>query len=249
MTQTIGFIGSGLIGSNLARLAVASGLNVVMSNSRGPETLAELIDELGDHARAATPLEAALAGDLVVATIPLGQWEQLPAAVLTGKTVIDTMNYYPQRDGHIQELEVRALTSSEMVQRHPNGVRLVKALHNLDWIRLGNGARPTGAPDRWALPIAGDKADAKAEVAKFMDTIGYDAVDCGTLADSWRIEPGTPVYVLPYQGKPPAGMTEEERNRWFQEDRGAQVTVDQVREFAAQAIRTGRVGGYLDNYF
>jgi len=118
MTQTIGFIGSGAIGSTLARLAVAAGLNVVMSNSRGPEPLADLIGELGDHARAATPVEAAQAGDLVVATVPLNLYKQLPADALAGKILIDTMNYYYQRDGRIDELESRALTSSEMIQRH-----------------------------------------------------------------------------------------------------------------------------------
>jgi predicted dinucleotide-binding enzyme len=118
-----------------------------MSNSRGPETLADLIGELGDHARAVTPVEAAQAGDLVVATVPLNLYKQLPAEALAGKIVIDTMNYYYQRDGRIDELEERALTSSEMVQRHLKGARLVKALHNLDFHRLGNGALPAGAAD------------------------------------------------------------------------------------------------------
>jgi 8-hydroxy-5-deazaflavin:NADPH oxidoreductase len=89
-----------------------------------------------------------------------------------------------------------------MVQRHLKGARLVKALNNLDFHHLGNGARPSGATDRWSLPIAGDDSEAKAEVAKFMDTIGYDAVDCGTLAESWRMEANTPVYVLPYLSEP-----------------------------------------------
>jgi predicted dinucleotide-binding enzyme len=247
MTQTIGFIGSGMIGSTLARLAVAAGLHVVMSNSRGPETLADLIGELGDHARAATPVEAAQAGDLVVATVPLSHYRQLPAEALAGKVVIDTMNYYYQRDGRIDELEQRVLTSCEMVQRHLSGARLVKALHNLDFHHLGNGVRPSGAADRWALPIAGDDADAKAEVAKFMDVIGYDAVDCGTLADSWRIEPNTPVYVLPYVGEPPAEMTKEQRRRWFRSDRSARMPADKVRELVALARKSDRVGGHFED--
>src|SRR5215207_4956984 len=105
MTKTLGLIGSGMIGSALARLAVAAGLDVVLSNSRGPETLTDLVTELGARARAATPTEAAEAGDLVVATIPLHAHAQLPAAALAGRTVVDTMNYYPQRDGRIAELD------------------------------------------------------------------------------------------------------------------------------------------------
>src|SRR5262245_21020729 len=120
-TKTLGLIGSGMIGGALARLAVAAGLDVVLSNSRGPKTLAELVAELGEHARAAVPAEAALAGDLVVATIPLHAYRQLPVAALTGKTVIDTMNYYPDRDGRITELDTGTRTSSALVQQHLSG--------------------------------------------------------------------------------------------------------------------------------
>lgn len=105
MTKTLGLIGGGMIGGGLARLAVAAGLHVVLSNSRGPQTLAGLVAELGGHARAATPEEAARAGDLVVATVPLKAYDRLPAAALAGKVVIDTMNYYPDRDGRIAELD------------------------------------------------------------------------------------------------------------------------------------------------
>ncbi len=247
MIETVGFIGSGMIGGTLARLAVAAGLHVVMSNSRGPESLAGLIAELGERARAATPEEAARAGDLVVLAVPLGRYRELPARALAGKIVIDTMNYYPQRDGCIEELESRSMTSSEMVQRHLEGARLVKALHSLDFHHLRNGARPAGDPERWALPIAGDDADAKAQVAKFMDAIGYDAVDCGSLAESWRMEPNTPVYVLPYLGEPPAGLTKEERRQWYRQDRSARVTADDVRTLVSRARRTDRVGGRFED--
>jgi predicted dinucleotide-binding enzyme len=243
MAHTIGCIGSGAIGSALARLAVAAGLNVVMSNSRGPDTLADLIGELGDQARAATPVEAARAGDLVVATVPFNRYRQLPAEALTGKIVIDTMNYYPERDGRMAEVETGEVTTSKLVQRHLAGSRVVKALHNLDYRRLFVSVRPSGAADRRALPIAGDDAAAKAAVARFMDAIGYDAVDIGTIAESWRIEPGTPVYVLPYVGQPPDGMTQEEARRWFLESPGVPVSADQVKELADRAVRGGPVGG------
>lgn len=152
MTKTLGLIGSGMIGGGLARLAVAAGLDVVLSNSRGPRTLAGLVAELGGHARAATPEEAARAGDLVVATVPLKAYDRLPAAALAGKVVIDTMNYYPDRDGRIAELDAGGPTSSALVQRHLADSRVVKAFNSIDFRRLFVSARPSGAPDRSALP-------------------------------------------------------------------------------------------------
>jgi predicted dinucleotide-binding enzyme len=240
--RTIGFIGSGSIGGSLARLAIAAGLNVVMSNSRGPETLAGLVAELGQRARAATPEEAAKAGDVVVATVPMGAYDKLPADALAGKIVIDTMNYYPERDGRIAELDSGEVTSSELLQRHLAGSRVVKTLHNMDWIRLYSRARPADAVDRSALPVAGDDPAAKAEIVRLMDVLGYDAVDISTLADSWRCEPGTPVYVWPYLGERPEGITKEEAQHWFREAPGEPVPADRVKQLVDQAVR-GPVGG------
>ncbi|MFD1539517.1 NADPH-dependent F420 reductase [Nonomuraea guangzhouensis] len=238
MTQTLGLIGSGMIGGALARLAVAAGLNVVLSNSRGPETLAELVAELGEHARAATPAEAAQAGDLVVATVPLHAYDRLPATALAGKVVIDTMNYYPDRDGRLAELDGGTATSSALVQRHLAGSQVVKAFNNIDFHRLFTLARPSGAPGRAALPIAGDDDAAKERVARLMDTLGYDAVDIGTLADSWRSEPGTPVYVEPYfPARRPEGTSQEEAFRWFLDTPGAPVPADRIKELAEAAVR------------
>ncbi|EKX69197.1 NADPH-dependent F420 reductase [Streptomyces ipomoeae] len=235
--QTLGLIGSGMIGGAVARLAVAAGLDVVLSNSRGPETLAELVEELGDRARAATPAEAARTGDLVVATIPLHAYERLSAADLAGKTVIDTMNYYPDRDGRLAELDAGDLTSSALVQRHLAESYVVKAFNNIDFRRLFTSARPAGAADRSALPIAGDHAAAKAEVTRLLDVLGYDAVDLGTLADSWRSEPGTPVYVQPYLAERPAGLSQEEAGRWFFETPGVPLPVARVKELIDAAVR------------
>jgi predicted dinucleotide-binding enzyme len=235
VNQTLGLIGSGMIGSALARLAVAAGLDVVLSNSRGPDTLAELVAELGERARPATPAEAAQAGDLVVATIPLGAYKRLPAAALAGKTVIDTMNYYPDRD-RIAELDVAALPSSALVQQHLSGSRVVKAFNNIDFHRLATLARPAGAPDRSGLPLAGDDDAANAQVAHLMDALGYDAVRIGTLADSWRSEPGAPVYVQPYLPAQPEGMSPEELQRWFFEAPGVPVSADRVKELADGAV-------------
>lgn len=244
MDHTLGLIGSGMIGSQLARLAVAAGLEVVLSNSRGPDTLADLVAELGEHARAATPTQAAQAGDLVVATIPLHAYTQLPTTALAGKTVIDTLNYYPDRDGHLADLDERIRTSSQLVQHHLAGARVVKAFNNIDSQRLRLRARPTGAADRSALPIAGDDTAAKEAVTRLLDAVGYDAVDIGTLADSWRSEPNTPVYVEPYLGTPPEGADVQRMRRWFIESAGVPVPADRIKELVDAAVQ-GPVGGSI----
>ncbi|HET9187585.1 MAG TPA: NAD(P)-binding domain-containing protein, partial [Acidothermaceae bacterium] len=164
---TIGFIGSGNIGGTVARLAVNAGHDVVLSNSRGPETLRDLVDELGPHARAATPAEAAAAGDIVVVTIPLKAYPSVPVAPLAGKPVIDTMNYYFQRDGNIASLDDGSTTSSELLQEHLPNAHVVKAFNNIYSEHLAVLARPSGDPERSALPIAGDNEDAKQAVVEF----------------------------------------------------------------------------------
>lgn len=195
---TIGFIGSGNIGGTVARLAVNAGHDVVLSNSRGPETLSDLVDELGPHARAATPAEAAAAGDIVVVTIPLKAYRSVPVAPLEGKPVIDTMNYYSQRDGNIATLDDGSTTSSELLQEHLAGAHVVKAFNNIYSEHLAVLARPSGDPDRSALPIAGDDERSKQAVAAFLDSIGHDAYDVGPLAEGWRFQPDTPAYGQPY---------------------------------------------------
>jgi len=195
---TIGLIGSGNIGSGLARLSIAAGYDVVLSNSRGPEALAELIAELGPHARAATPTEAARAGDLVVVSIPLSAYASVPVAELRGKTVIDTNNYYPERDGHYPELDDESTTTAELLQAHLPESEVVKAFNNIYYPHLTALARPTGSPDRSALAIAGDNTNAKGAVTAFLDAIGYDVVDTGKLAEGWRFQRDTPAYTRPY---------------------------------------------------
>ena len=195
---TVGIIGSGMIGGTVARLSVAAGHHVVVSNSRGPETLQELVAELGPLATAGTAEQAAEAGDLVVVSVPVKAFAEVPAKPLAGKPVLDTGNYYPQRDGQIEVLDNGALTSSGLLQRHLPGAHVVKVFNNIYFRHLASLARPAGSADRSALPIAGDDAAAKAAVTRYLDAIGYDAVDDGSLADSWRQEPGSPVYGAPY---------------------------------------------------
>jgi predicted dinucleotide-binding enzyme len=192
--MTIGLIGAGHIGSQLARLAVAHDHDVVVSNSRSPETLSGLVGELGPKARAATPAEAAAAGDIVVVTIPLRNIPTVPAAPLAHKVVIDTNNYYPQRDGHIRELDDETITTSELVQRHLPASKVVKAFNHIHAAALIADAQPAGSSNRRALAIAGDDAGAKATVAKLIDEFGFDVVDIGPLSESWRIQRDTPGY-------------------------------------------------------
>ena len=143
---TIGFIGSGKIGSTVARLAVDAGHDVVVSNSRGPETLADLIGELGERARAATAAEAAAAGELVVVTIPFKAYVEVPPAPLVGKPVLDTLNYYPQRDGHVEALDDATTTSSELLQAHLPESGVVKVFNNINYRQLARWAvRPATA--------------------------------------------------------------------------------------------------------
>lgn len=222
---TLGLIGSGNIGGTLARLAVDAGLGVVLSNSRGPETLADLVAALGPRARAATAEEAAAAGDIVVVTVPLKNYRQVPVAPLAGKVVIDTNNYYPDRDGVFPEIEAGA-TSSELLQRHLPTSKIVKAFNNIYYPHLAALARPAGSPDRTALPIAGDDADAKTTAGQLLDALGYDIVDAGPLSESWRSQPSTPVYGDPYAAALP-----------FWEHGAAPADADKVRVALAAAAR------------
>ncbi|QIS12559.1 NADPH-dependent F420 reductase [Nocardia arthritidis] len=235
MSPTLGLIGSGMIGAAVARLAVTADLDVILSNSRTPETLADLVAELGGRATAATPSEAAEA-DLVVVAIPLHAYDRLPVAALAGKTVLDTTNYYPERDWHMPELDSAELTSSALLQRRLAKSRVVKAFNTITPHQLSALARSADAPDRSALPIAGDDAQAKAAATQLLDLLGYDAVDTGTLADSWRIEPNTSAYIRPYLGDMPA-MDVGEFLRWTRRIDGIPVPATQLRKLVDTATR------------
>jgi predicted dinucleotide-binding enzyme len=201
---TIGIIGAGNIGSQLARLAVQHGHQVVIANSRGPETLTALVDELntlgatggstGTPARAATRDEAAAAGEIVVVTTPLAAIETIPVEPLVGKVVIDTNNYYFERDGHIAALDDETTTTAELLQDHLVGARVVKAFNHIGAADLTGHATPAGTADRRALVVAGDDADAKRVVTDLIDEFGFDVVDAGPLAEGWRIQRDTPGY-------------------------------------------------------
>lgn len=191
---TIGLIGAGHIGSQIARLAIRSGYEVVISNSRGPETLSALAKELGPKARAATAQEAARVGDIVVVTVPLKNYRKVPVEPLAGKIVIDTNNYYPQRDGHIPELDDESTTTAELLQAHLPTSKVVKAFNHIYAADLTTHGQPAGTRNRRALVIAGDDAQAKVTVTHLLDQFGFDAVDAGPLEEGWRIQRDTPGY-------------------------------------------------------
>lgn len=242
MITTIGIIGSGRIGSAIARLAVAADLNVVLSNTRGPASLEQLIAELGDHASADTPEGAARAGDIVVAAVPLNAYTSLPATALAGRTVIDAMNYYPDRDGRIAKLETGEITSSQLLQRYMPSSFIVKGFNNIDYHRLFINARPSGSTERSTLPIAGDSLVAKEHIAQLADALGYDTFDLGSLANSWRTQPGTPIYVQPYLGPESAETGATDPLRRFLDRPGVPVPATRVQELVTAATRTS-VGG------
>jgi len=191
----IGIVGSGKIGGTLAGLFVRAGHEVAVSNSRGPDTLAGLVAELGPQARAATVADAASFGEVVAVAIPLRAIGDLPPAPFAGRVVVDANNYYPQRDGQVAELDSGALTSSGLLARTLPGARVVKAFNTIHFEHLRDRGRPQApAADRLAIPMAGDDPAAKAVLTDLVDQIGFTAVDTGLLVDSWRQEPDTPVY-------------------------------------------------------
>ncbi|QNP68183.1 NAD(P)-binding domain-containing protein [Streptomyces roseirectus] len=247
---TLGFIGSGSIGTKIARLAVDAGIDVVLSNSRDPQSLSETVAGLGERARAATPEEAARAGDWVVVSIPLAAYRDLPAAALAGRTVLDTINYIPMRDGRVDALDTGATTAAELVQAHLAGAHLVTAFGNICDFHLLPLARPAGATDRTALPIAGDDPRAKEEAADLIGRLGFDTVDAGPLSESWRFEPETLPFATPYAADPDAlwaayaayaRLAEDPDNgnppQWPPADPGTPLPASRLRTLLAQASR------------
>lgn len=191
---TLGIIGSGNIGGAVAHLGVNAGYDVVVSNSRGPQTLSGLVESLGEHARAGTAQEAAAAGDLVLIAVPLAAYPTLPVDALAGKVVMLADNYYPARDGQIAELDDGEVTSAGLVQRLLPSSAVVKVFNHIQSGELAAQGTPAGTPDRRALAVFGDSPEARATVTAVLDDLGYNTVDGGPLAESWRIEPGTPGY-------------------------------------------------------
>lgn len=193
---TLGIIGAGNIGSQVARAAIGAGYDVVIANSRGPETLAGLVEELGPRARAATAAEAGAAGDVVVVTVPLHAIEQIPVEPLAGKIVLDTNNYYWERDGRIPALENGETTTSQLLQEHLPTSQVVKAFNHIPAADITTDTAPAGTPGRRALAVSSDHPEAVAFVTRLYDELGFDAVDVSPLSESWRVERDRPAYVV-----------------------------------------------------
>lgn len=191
---TFGIIGSGNIGSNVARAVIEHGHHVVISNSRGPESLAGLVAELGPNARAATVEEAATAGEVVLVAVPLKAYREVPVAPLAGKIVLDANNYYHERDGHVPELDAGEATTAGLMQAHLPESKVAKAFNHLGAQEIPTTGSPAGTPDRRAIATASDHPDAVAFVTALYDELGFDTVNIGALAESWRIERDRPGY-------------------------------------------------------
>ncbi len=193
---TLGIIGAGNIGAQVARAAIGLDYDVVIANSRGPETLAELIEELGPKARAATASEAAAAGDIAVVTVPLKALDDVPVEPLAGKIVLDTNNYYFERDGRIPALDEGTTTTSEMLQRHLPESTVVKAFNHIMATDITTDGAPANSPDRRALATSSNDPEAVAFVTDLYDKLGFDTVDVSPLSESWRVERDRPAYVV-----------------------------------------------------
>ena len=192
----IGIIGAGFVGRAIAKLSIAAGHQVMLSNSRGPQTLFTQRYAVGGEV--GTVEEASAFGDIVVVAIPLAAYKTIPAAPLEGKVVIDANNYYVERDGQIAELDEKRTTTSEMLAKHLPLSHVVKAFNAIPMNDLENGGLPSGSPNRRALPIASDHAEARAIAIKLLDEFGFDAVDVGPLSQSWRFERNRPAYCVPF---------------------------------------------------
>jgi predicted dinucleotide-binding enzyme len=193
---TVGIIGAGHIGSALAKGFATNGYDVVIANSRGPETLTDLIASIGDNARAATAQDAAEAGDFVVVTVPLKAIAEVPVAPLAGKTVLDTNNYYFERDGRITELDEKKTTTSQMLQDHLPQSHVVKAFNHIMAADILTDGSPAGRENRRALATSSDSDEAVALVTRVYDEFGFDTVNVGPLSESWRVERDQPAYVV-----------------------------------------------------
>ena len=193
---TYGIIGAGNIGTAVATAVIGLGHDVVIANSRGPETLGALVEQLGPRARAATAQEAAEAAEVAVVTVPFKAIDAIPVEPLAGKIVLDTNNYYWERDGHVAALDLGEATSSGLLQKHLPASKVVKAFNHITAADITTTGAPAGTPDRRALATSSDSPEAVAFVTALYDAIGFDTVDTSPLSESWRVERDRPAYVV-----------------------------------------------------
>jgi 8-hydroxy-5-deazaflavin:NADPH oxidoreductase len=192
---TIGIIGSGHVGQSIAKAAIANGYDVILSNTQGPDSLTDVVKKLGAHASAATPEEAAARCDFAVVAIPITTIDQLPVEPLAGKVVICTINYFPDRLGHIMEIDNGNTTAPGLLQAHLPKSHVVRAFSMIDAADMSDDGHPEGDPKRRALALSGDDIDAKKLVANLYNEFGFDALDIGGLDESWRVDAGQKAFV------------------------------------------------------
>ena len=192
----IGVIGAGHIGRSFSLAAIAKGYEIVIANNSGPETLGELVAELGPKARAATAADAAEAGEFAIVAIPMAGAEALPVERLAGKPVLTACNYFAKRDGPIAEIDSAKVTVPGYVQERLPTSKVVRAFNHLDAAAIAADGTPAGTPNRRALGYAGDDPGANALTAQLYEEFGFDAVDVGGLADAWRLDVDQPTFVV-----------------------------------------------------
>lgn len=226
--KRIGIIGSGAIGAAIARLAVAADYEVMIANSRGPESLTGILKELGPRAQAGEVLAATEFGEIPVLAVPLAAYPNLVTDGFRGSTILSTGNYYPYRDGRIAQLDTLEATTAEYEQALLPGTLIVKAFSNIvaHHIPLLAQSQP-----RTALPIAGDDVDAKICVSSLINSLGFDTVDAGTLAQSWRFEPESGAYASSY------AASQDGFRKDYLADLGAPVSADRMRDLLATSHR------------
>ncbi|HTU84033.1 MAG TPA: NAD(P)-binding domain-containing protein [Solirubrobacteraceae bacterium] len=193
---TIGVIGAGHIGRNFSIAAIRCGYDVVIANNSGPETLGDLIAELGPGAQAATAADAGEAGEFAIVAIPLTGSDAVPPEPFAGKIVLTTCNYFAKRDGPIVDIDSGKLTVPQYVQAHLASSRVIRAFNHIDAAQIVSDGTSEGTPNRRALAHAGDDPEAKALVTNLYNEFGFDTVDAGGLADAWRLDVDQPTFVV-----------------------------------------------------
>jgi predicted dinucleotide-binding enzyme len=190
----LGIVGAGKIGTVIARAAVAGGYDVAISGSGAVERIELIIEVLAPGAHAVTTDGVVRHGDMVVLAVPMHRFREFPPDLFAGVIVVDAMNYWPEIDGHDQELETAPTGTSVVVQQHFPSARVVKSLNHLGYFKFDQGRRPPGAPDRLAMATAGNDPAAVAAVMGLSDRLGFDAVNAGSLNAGMALQPGGPVF-------------------------------------------------------